>query len=499
MSSGPECTSGFKDWQGFGAVETRKRHHGFNFNAGDISLDSTLFAKLQASPAIFGKKTPIFTPAKRGGNRGPVFLFGASRLLLTSRILAGAGLTACVPIFENFSIALRGLAANKLRASLTTLGIFIGVLAVILGTAIGQGSRTKILQTIQTLGSNTVIIFSSQDTEGKAAGNKPRLSIKDAEALAKCPALGRVAASFTGSARAKSGRRATQAQVNSSVPAYFEIRNLHIGAGQLYSARDVNARRKVVVLGAKLGRTLFGPNVESSAMIGRQIRLEGIGFRVIGVLQPNGAALFEDLDAYAFVPLQTGLKTLFGSKDLSEIHAQLAREDGADEAKLQIAQVLRAQHRLKHGEKDDFQVLTQQQLMSLGDKVAVLLTGLLSGIAAIALLVGGIGIMNIMLVSVTERTREIGIRKALGARKRDIKLQFLVEATTLSVIGGLAGIGVGVGISALVNFVFDFPAAVSPFWALMAFGVSAAIGIFFGLYPASKAAELDPIEALRFQ
>jgi len=405
-----------------------------------------------------------------------------------------------VPIFENFSIALRGLSANKLRASLTTLGIFIGVLAVILGTAIGQGSRTKILQTIQTLGSNTIIIFSSQDTTGKAAGQAPHLSLSDADAIAKnCPAVLRVAASFTGEARAKSGRRATRASVNASVPAYFPIRNLSIGAGKLYSMRDVNARRKVVVLGAKLGTTLFGSNVDARAMVGKQIRLEGIGFRVIGVLKPKGAALFEDLDSYAFIPLQTGLKTLFGSKDLSEIHGSLASEDNADEAKNQISKVLRAQHRLKHGDKDDFQVLTQQQLMSLGNKVSVLLTGLLSGIAAIALLVGGIGIMNIMLVSVTERTREIGIRKALGARKRDIKLQFLVEATTLSLLGGLGGILVGVLISALVNIAFNFPARVSPFWALIAFSVSAAIGIFFGLYPASKAADLDPIEALRFQ
>jgi len=405
-----------------------------------------------------------------------------------------------VPLFENFSIALRGLAANKLRAGLTTLGIFIGVLAVILGTAIGQGSRTKILQTIQTLGSNTIIIFSSQDTTGKSAGQAARLSVADADAIArKCPAVLRVAASFTGSARAKSGRRATRASVNASVPNYFPIRNLSIGAGKLYSMRDVNARRKVAVLGAKLGTTLFGSNVDARAMIGRQIRLEGIGFRVIGVLKPKGAALFEDLDSYAFVPLQTGLKTLFGSKDLSEIHGSLASEDNAEEAKTQISKVLRAQHRLKHGDKDDFQVLSQQQLLSLGDKVSILLTSLLSGIAAIALLVGGIGIANIMLVSVTERTREIGIRKALGARKRDIRLQFLIEATMLSVLGGVGGIVAGVALSLLVNLAFDFPARVSPFWALVAFGVSAAIGIFFGLYPASKAAELDPIDALRYQ
>ncbi len=405
-----------------------------------------------------------------------------------------------MPLLENFSIALRGIMSNKLRASLTVLGIFIGVLAVILGTAIGQGSRTKILQTIQTLGSNTVVIFSSQDTEGKAAGDPPKLSLKDAQDLAKgCPALLRVAPGFTGNARVKAGRKGTQAQVNNSIPDYFAIRDLSIGAGKLYTMRDVTARRKVVVLGAKLGTKLFGKNVDARAMVGRQIRLAGIGFRVIGVLKPKGAALFEDLDGYAFVPLLTGMRTVFGARDLSEIHGQLRSEGAADAAKAQITKVLRANHRLKRTDKDDFQVLTQQQLMSLGGKVSVLLTSLLSGIAAIALLVGGIGIMNIMLVSVTERTREIGIRKALGARKRDIKLQFLVEATTLSLIGGVGAIITGVILSALVNWAFGFPAAVSPGWALTGFLVSAAIGIFFGLYPASKAAELDPIEALRFQ
>ncbi|PQV63868.1 putative ABC transport system permease protein [Abditibacterium utsteinense] len=403
-------------------------------------------------------------------------------------------------ILENVRLAFRGLLANKVRAGLTVLGIFIGVLAVILGTAIGQGSKSKILESVQSLGANTIIIFSSQNTEGKAAGDAARLTLKDAELIQRnCSSITRVAATFSGSARAKFGRRAARASVVCSQPSYWPIRELQIAAGRAYSERDVRGRRKVVVLGPNLGKKLFGPNVDAAAMIGKRVRLEGIGFVVIGVTMPKGAALFDNLDENAFVPLSSGMKTLFGAKDPTEINAQIASQKVADKAKTEIGAVLRRTHRLKKGDKDDFQVFTQQQLLTIGDTIGGILTGLLSGIAGVALLVGGIGIMNIMLVSVTERTREIGIRKAIGARPRDIQLQFLVEATTLSAIGGVAGIVAGVLISALINAVFHFPASVSVFWASVAFFVSAAIGIFFGLYPASKAAKLDPIEALRYQ
>ncbi len=403
-------------------------------------------------------------------------------------------------ILENVRLAFRGLLANKVRAGLTVLGIFIGVLAVILGTAIGQGSKAKILQSVQSLGANTIIVFSSQDIEGKSAGDAARITLKDAELIQKnCPSITRVAATFSGMARAKFGRRATRASIVCSQPNYWPIRELQIAAGRAYSDRDVRGRRKVVVLGPALGKKLFGPNVDAAAMLGRRVRLEGVGFEVIGVTNPKGAALFDNLDENAFVPLTSGMKTLFGAKDPSEINAQIASQDVAEKAKAEVGAVLRRSHRLKKGDKDDFQVFTQQQLLTIGDTIGGILTGLLSGIAGVALLVGGIGIMNIMLVSVTERTREIGIRKAIGARPRDIQIQFLVEATTLSAIGGIAGIVVGVLVSALINVVFKFPASVSIFWASVAFFVSAAIGIFFGLYPASQAAKLDPIEALRYQ
>ena len=402
--------------------------------------------------------------------------------------------------FENFRLAFRGLLANPLRASLTVLGIFIGVLAVILGTAIGAGSKAKILESVQSLGANSIIVFSSPVRDGKRKGNSGRLTLKDAQVLReKSPTLINVAATFSGGTTAKFERRSTRATIACSQPGYWAIRDIKIAAGRAYDENDVRGRRKVVVLGANLGKKLFGPGVDNSAMLGRRIRLGASSFRVIGVTKPKGAALFDNLDENGFVPLTAGMKTLFGAKDPTEINAQIASEDQAETAKAEMTAALRASHKLKKGEKDDFQVFTQQQLASIGNRVGGILTGLLSGIAGVALLVGGIGIMNIMLVSVTERTREIGIRKAIGARPRDIRLQFLVEATTLSAIGGVAGIVAGVGISKLINLVFKFPASVSPFWALLAFGVSAAIGIFFGLYPASKAAKLDPIEALRYQ
>jgi putative ABC transport system permease protein len=403
-------------------------------------------------------------------------------------------------VFENFRLAFRGLLANPLRASLTILGIFIGVLAVIMGTAIGAGSKAKILQSVQSLGANSVIVFASQDRDNRASGNAARVTLKDAQIMREqCPLLINVAATYSGSTTVKNGARSTRATVECSQPSYWPIRDIKIAAGRAYGESDVQGRRKVVVLGSALATKMFGPNVDAAAMLGRRVRLGATGFRVIGVTQSKGASIFDNVDNNAYVPLTAGMKTLFGAKNPTEINAQIAAPEFADDAKTSIRIALRDAHKLKAKQKDDFQVFTQQQLSNIGNTIGALLTTLLSGIAGVALLVGGIGIMNVMLMSVTERTREIGIRKAIGARPRDIKVQFLVEATTLSAIGGIAGIVVGIAISALVNAVFKFPASVSPFWAILAFTVSAAIGIFFGLYPAGKAAKLDPIEALRYQ
>ncbi len=402
--------------------------------------------------------------------------------------------------FENVRLAFRGLLANKIRAGLTVLGIFIGVLAVILGTAVGQGSKAKILESVQSLGANTVFIVPSRSADGPSAGDAPRVTLQDAALIRqKCPSILRIAATYSGSALLKSGSRSTRASVVCSQPSYWAIREIQVAAGHIYTERDVRGRRKVVVLGPALGKKLFGANIDAAAMIGRRVRLQGVGFQVIGVTLSKGASLFDNIDEGAYVPLTSGMKTVFGAKDPTELNAQIASQEVTDQAKKEIGAVLRVSHRLKKSDKDDFQVFSQQQLATIGNTIGGILTGLLTGIAGVALLVGGIGIMNIMLVSVTERTREIGIRKAIGARPRDIKIQFLIEATTLSAIGGLAGILAGVAISALINVVFHFPASVSWFWAILAFSVSAAIGIFFGLYPASQAAKLDPIEALRYQ
>jgi putative ABC transport system permease protein len=400
---------------------------------------------------------------------------------------------------ENIALALRGLAANRLRAGLTALGIFIGVLAVILGTAVGQGSRTKILSSIEALGSNSIYIIPQNNREGRVAGEGARLTLRDLEIVRReCPSLIAVAPEIQRPVKLKYRNRTSDSTVVATSPEAQTISNWSLESGRFLSHRDVRGRRKVCVIGQKVVENLFGKGAGSAAL-GRNVRVEGVNLRVIGVLKSKGASLFNDQDNQTLIPLTTGQKALFGVNTISAISAQTAKAEDATIASIEIDAALRRAHRLKPNDKADFGILTQSQFMKLGDSTAGILTLLLTGIAGIALLVGGIGIMNIMLVSVTERTREIGIRKAVGARRSDILQQFLIEAMTLSIVGGLAGIGAGVAISALIRSAFDFPAAVSPMWATIAFCTSAAIGIFFGIYPATKAAALDPIEALRYQ
>jgi putative ABC transport system permease protein len=253
--------------------------------------------------------------------------------------------------------------------------------------------------------------------------------------------------------------------------------------------------RKVCLVGKTTATTLFG----DSTPIGKNLRIQGVSFEIVGLLASKGNALFGDPDDLIMIPITTGMKQVFGIDYLSNIYAQTAEADQADQATKEIEAALRKTHRLRTGEPDDFRVRAQQEFMQMQEQSSQTLTLLLSGIAGVALLVGGIGIMNIMLVSVTERTREIGIRKAVGAKNSNILIQFLIESMTLSILGGLAGIAGGFAASMMISKMLDMPTIVSLFWVGVAFGSSAIIGIFFGIYPAYKAAQLDPIEALRFQ
>ena len=403
-------------------------------------------------------------------------------------------------IWENIQIALSGLSSNALRSTLTMLGIIIGVLAVILGTAIGQGSREQVLSRIQSLGSNSITIFPGQMRNGPVGGGQGSsvtLKMSDVEAIRRdCPTVTAVAPQYQSQAQAKYGNQNTSTTILCTTPEFLGIRGFSVAKGDFFTDGDVRGNRKVCVVGQTTATNLFG---EGAAPVGRELRIRGINFKIVGLLALKGSAMFGDPDDQIVIPITTGMKQLFGVTNLSNIYAQTASADDATKASDEIETTLRKAHHIAADKDSDFSVRTQAEFMQIQDASSQTLTFLLTGIAGVALLVGGIGIMNIMLVSVTERTREIGIRKAIGAQENDILLQFLIEATTLSVLGGFIGIVAGFAICALVTKFLGFATSIMPFWVFVSFGSAAAIGVFFGIYPAYKAARLDPIEALRYQ
>ena len=402
-------------------------------------------------------------------------------------------------LWENVRLALQGLAANKLRSVLTMLGIIIGVFAVILSTAIGQGSRDQVLKSIQSLGSNTITVFAGQSSQGPVrggAGSTQTLTLKDVDAIRKnCPTVSAVVPQVQRSAQVKYGNQNTNTSIACTAPEYLSIRNFKVERGQFITDRDVRGNRKVCVVGKTTAQTLFG----DSAPIGQTLRIQGIPFRIIGLLALKGSSMFSDPDDQIIVPVSTGMKQVFGVTALQQIQAQTAKAEDSAKAAQEITDLLRKRHKLAPDAEDDFNVRTQQEFLQFGDESSKTFTFLLTGIAAVALLVGGIGIMNIMLVSVTERTREIGIRKAVGATGASILIQFLIEAATLSILGGLIGIGLGFLMCGVISANTEFPTVVSPFWVIVSFSSAAGIGLFFGIYPAYTASKLDPIEALRYQ
>jgi len=403
-------------------------------------------------------------------------------------------------LWENIIVALQGLAANKMRSVLTMLGIIIGVLAVILGTAIGQGTRQMILSQIQSLGSNSITIMPGQMRQGAvSAGAASRMSLKleDVEAIRdESPTVSAVAPQSQSAAQVKYGNKNTNTTILGTTPEFLSIRGFTVAKGEFFTNAQVRGRRKVCVVGSTTAKNLFGNNINP---IGKSLRIKGISFKIVGLLASKGSAMFGDPDDQIVIPITTAMNQVFGVDYLSNIFAQTKNADDATKAATEIEAALRKSHKLKGKDENDFEVRTQQEFMQVGEQSSQTLTLLLTGIAGVALMVGGIGIMNIMLVSVTERTREIGIRKAVGARNFNIMFQFLIEALTLSVLGGLIGIAGGFAVSAILSSLMGFPLIVSTFWVLVAFFTSAAIGIFFGIFPAYKAAQLDPIEALRYQ
>jgi putative ABC transport system permease protein len=400
-----------------------------------------------------------------------------------------------------FVVAVKALRRNAMRTALTALGMIIGVAAVIVMVAIGTGARTSIESQIRSAGSNLVMVNAGSGGFGpvrQGAGAVTTLTEQDADAIRREVADIRYV-SPTLSTRvqiiADTANWNTQVQgVSEELPS---IRSWPMEVGSFFTAPDVRAAAKVAVLGASTRDELFGPGVDP---VGATVRIKSQPFKVVGVLTGKGqGAMGQDQDDVVFVPFTTVQKKLLGVQHVSGITVSAVDNAPLDRISTQITELLRTRHRLEPGDDDDFSVRTQEEMTSMLTSTTDTMTYLLAGIAAVSLLVGGIGIMNIMLVSVTERTREIGLRLAVGARDLDVLTQFLVEAIVLSLAGGAIGVLLGLGASQVVRAVMNWTTVVTTQSVLLSFGVAAATGMFFGFYPARKAAALNPIEALRYE
>ncbi len=394
---------------------------------------------------------------------------------------------------ESILLALEALVTNKLRSALTMLGVVIGVTSVILLVALGTGARNYIEEQFAGLGTNLLIIMPGAETQGPgAAGLTERpLTYDDAEALDRqAYLLQGVAPIIFGSVQAKHRGETENISVMGTTPDFATLRNIRVEIGSYLSDSDVTGHRRVAVIGQSVWRELFG----AANPLGQTIRLNDTSYRVIGILEKQGQTLGFNMDDMALIPV-TSAQDLFGREDLFEILAGVVRADRMEEAMDQVTSILMR----RHSQEEDFTLQTQAALMGTLDTILTMMTAMLASIAGISLVVGGIGIMNILLVSVRERTREIGVRIAVGARKRDILRQFLIESVVISSAGGVLGILVGAAGALLFRAATGFPAEVTPWSVIIAFGFSTLVGIFFGVFPARKAARLDPIEALRYE
>ena len=408
-----------------------------------------------------------------------------------------------INIPSTVKISVRALRVNKMRSALTMLGIIIGVAAVITMLAVGTGARQKIGEQIASMGSNQLIVLPGASTSGGArmgAGSQMTLSMGDAEAILKeCPAVSYVAPVLGGVAQVIYGNQNWSTSVTGTTPGMLVVRDWQISEGRSFTDDDVRGATKVCLLGQTVVENLFG----SIDPIGQIVRIKKVPFTVIGVLDrkgqsPNG----QDQDDTIYIPVTTAQKKIFGTTFPGMVRIIMVKAKGAEElsqAQKQITELIRQRHRIGQKQDDDFTVRNLTQMMQASEQSARVMALLLGSIAGVSLLVGGIGIMNIMLVSVTERTREIGIRMAVGAKTWDIRLQFLIEALILSLIGGGVGILIGVSGSQVLSNLAGWPTIVSMSSIFLAFSFSGVVGIFFGFYPAMKASLLDPIEALRYE
>ncbi|MDQ7842619.1 MAG: ABC transporter permease [Armatimonadota bacterium] len=402
---------------------------------------------------------------------------------------------------SSVQIALRALGANPLRSLLTMLGVIIGVAAVVTMVSIGQGARQSVAQQVQALGSNLLTVFPGsvgQFGVRQGLGSSQTLTWEDAQAIAaEVPTVEAVAAEFSRTAQAVRGNANTVTSVAGVTPAFQEVRNFFVAEGSFFTDVDMASRARVAVLGRTVVENLFGDR--SASPLGARIKINRVTFTVIGVMEEKGATGFIDRDDVIFVPLSTAQRRLFGVDFVRSIYVKVRTAEEMSLAQEQVETLLRRRHRIAAGADSDFTIRNQADIIQTFQGVTQTMTLLLGSIAAVSLLVGGIGIMNIMLVSVTERTREIGIRKAVGATPGDIMIQFVVESLVLSLTGGAVGLLLGIGGSRAVSRLAGWATLVSPGSLVMAVTFAAAVGIFFGIYPARRAAALDPIVALRYE
>ncbi|WP_342417687.1 ABC transporter permease [Paenibacillus sp. FSL R10-2782] len=399
---------------------------------------------------------------------------------------------------EIIRVSLNSLRTNMLRSLLTMLGIIIGVAAVIAIVAIGKGSTATITSQINSMGNNLLMIYPYAPYDGSSSmsfSQTKGISLEDIAALEQQKAVAEVAPSAMTNADITWSRNKVSGQIEGTSLAFIHVRKLSLAQGRSFTHYEVEKRLNVVVLGSDAARNIFGP--DASKAVGETIMIKQLPFKVVGVLT-NSNSNMSNSGQQVYVPITTGMERL-GNMSIQQVNASATTEEKIDQASAEIRQVLRARHELKPSEGDDFQITTQTEILKTVSGVDKVMNMLLLGVAAIALGVGGIGIMNIMLVSVTERTREIGIRKAIGAQRSDIMLQFLAEAVFLSLMGGLVGVMAGLGGAKLLEKFVHMPIVYTMEPVLYSFMCCMGVGVLFGVYPARKASKLRPIDALRYE
>jgi putative ABC transport system permease protein len=408
-----------------------------------------------------------------------------------------------INIPSTVKISLRALRVNKMRSALTMLGIIIGVGAVIAMLAVGAGARKKISEQISSIGSNLIMVLPGATTAGGrrlGAGTQSTLTVADADAiLRESPSVQYVAPTLGGTAQVVYGNLNWATVVTGTTPSMLEVRDWRLSAGRPFTDDDVKGATKVCLIGQTIVDNLFG----SIDPVGQVIRIKKIPFTVVGVLAMKGQSPGgQDQDDYIYIPITTAQKKVFGTAFPGMVRIIMVKAEDPDalaKAEEEITELLRQRHKIGPRQEDNFTVRNLTEMLQTAEESTKVMTILLGAIASVSLVVGGIGIMNIMLVSVTERTREIGIRMAVGAKTWDIRLQFIIEAVILSLIGGIAGIVIGLSGSEILSLLAGWPTSVSLFAILVSFGFSGMVGVFFGFYPAYKASLLDPIEALRYE